>query len=124
MDRVFVKNLKVDCVIGILPEERVKTQPLLVSLDLYLDLKEAGYTGDLTKSADYALLSAKVKEYIIERRAELLEELGVELCDLILKEFNVEKVVITLNKPMAVPGAEASGIQISKQKNNGDKNGN
>lgn len=61
MDKIFVKDLRVDCIIGILESERVKTQPLLVSMELEKDLKECAKTGDLDKSINYAALSERVK---------------------------------------------------------------
>ncbi|MGN1281284.1 MAG: dihydroneopterin aldolase [Succinivibrio sp.] len=115
MDKIFVNNLKVDCIIGILDYERENTQPLLVSLELETSLTEAGYQGDLSKSIDYALLSSRVKSYIIERKARLLEELGVELCDMILKEFKPHSVMVSLNKPEAIADAQGAGIQITRK---------
>ena len=47
--------------------------------------------------------------------ARLLEELGVELCDLILKEYQPNQVTVTLNKPKAVADTTAVGVQISKK---------
>ncbi len=113
MDKVFVKGLKTSCIIGILPQERVKEQELTVDLTLGLDLKEAGKTGDLTKSVDYAALSARVLDYVKKRKAELLEELGVELCTLILNEFKPQSVTVRLGKPQAVSSAETAGIEIT-----------
>ncbi len=114
MDKIFVKDLRVDCIIGILESERVKTQPLLVSMELEKDLKECAKTGDLDKSINYAALSERVKSYIIQRKALLLEELAEELCKLILKEFKPESVTIRLNKPEAVADAMATGVQIPR----------
>lgn len=53
MDKIFVDNLKVECIVGILPFEREKTQPLFVSLELETPLEEAGRTGALEKNIDY-----------------------------------------------------------------------
>lgn len=114
MDKIFVKDLRVDCIIGILESEKVKTQPLLVSMELEKDLKECAKTGDLDKSINYAALSERVKSYIIQRKALLLEELAEELCKLILKEFKPESVTIRLNKPEAVADAMATGVQITR----------
>ena len=114
MDKIFVKDLRVDCISGILESERVKTQPLLVSMELEKDLKECAKTGDLDKSINYAALSERVKSYIIQRKALLLEELAEELCKLILKEFKPESVTIRLNKPEAVADAMATGVQITR----------
>ena len=114
MDKIFFFFLRVDCIIGILESERVKTQPLLVSMELEKDLKECAKTGDLDKSINYAALSERVKSYIIQRKALLLEELAEELCKLILKEFKPESVTIRLNKPEAVADAMATGVQITR----------
>ena len=113
-DYIFINNLKVDCIIGILPHERENTQPLMISIELECDLKKAGYSGNLDESINYAELADTVKEYTVQRKARLVEELGVELCDLILKEFKPKKVSITLNKPLAVENCDGVGIEITK----------
>ena len=122
MDKIFVDNLKVECIVGILPFEREKTQPLFVSLELETPLEEAGRTGAREKTIDCALLSEKVKAYIVKRKVGLLEELAVELCDLIEKEFKPESVKIRLNKPEAVADAQSAGIEIYRKF--GVENGN
>ncbi|MBQ9221949.1 MAG: dihydroneopterin aldolase [Succinivibrio dextrinosolvens] len=114
MDKIFITDLRVECIIGILDFERVTLQPLLVSIEIEKDLKRAGQTGDLAKSIDYADLSLRVKKYIINRKAKLLEELGVELCDIILKEYAPYSVTVRLNKPEAVADVREVGIQITK----------
>ncbi len=118
MDKIFVEGLQVDCIIGILPFEREETQPLIIDLVLEHDLKPAASAHDLSLSIDYAALSERVAEYVIARRAFLLEELAFELCDLILKEFKPRRVTIRLKKPQAVKMAQAAGIEVSKTADN------
>ena len=122
MDKIFVNDLRIECIVGILPAEREHSQPLLVSIELEASLEEAGRTGSLEKSIDYALLSERVKSYVVDRKAGLLEELAVELCDLIEKEFKPVSVKIRLNKPEAVAFAQGVGIEIFRKF--GVKNGN
>ncbi len=114
MDKIFVKNLSLNCIIGILDEERLKPQPLIVSLELHLDLKKAGTSGDLSKTIDYAYLSERVKKYIIRREARLLEELGYELCEMIITEFKPSFVRVKLEKPQALSDAQSCGVEICK----------
>ena len=61
MDKIFISDLKVECIIGILDFERVTPQPLFVSIEIEKDLKSAGQTGDLAKTIDYSDLSMRVK---------------------------------------------------------------
>lgn len=115
MDKVFIENLRIECIVGILPEERVHEQPLLCSVSLeYPSLKEAGRQADLSLSADYSALSKRIVSYVKERRAGLLEELGTELCDLIVKEYAPASVAVRLSKPQALADAGAAGIEISR----------
>ncbi len=115
MDRIFIEDLCFDCIIGILDFEREHEQPIKVSVDLELDLKNCGYSGDLDKTINYAALSQDIKEYIISRRARLLEELGVELCDRILEKYRPCAVTVRLSKPKAVAQAREVGVQITKR---------
>lgn len=115
MDKVFIENLRTDCIVGILPWERSCEQPLLCSVYLeYPSLKKAGRQADLSLSADYGALSKLIVSYVKKRHAGLLEELGTELCDLIVKEFAPAAVTVRLSKPQALPEAGAAGIEISR----------
>lgn len=117
MAGVFVRGLEVECVVGILPEERTVPQSLVVDLELELDLTRAGREGDLSLSVDYAALAGRVRSYARARRAGLLEELGYELCTLILKEFSPRRVTVRLTKPRALEGAAGAGIEITATAN-------
>ncbi len=114
MDKIFVSNLRCECIIGVLDEERITPQPLLVSLEMGLNLEKAGRSGDLSKTIDYGYLSARVKEYIITRKAFLLEELAYELCDFIAAEFKPRYVKVRLDKPQALADAQGCGVEILK----------
>lgn len=114
MDTVFIKHLKVDCIVGILPHERVTKQELIADIEMEHDLKACAKSGDLSLSINYAETAKLVSDYIQERKAELLETLAEELCELILKSFKPKSVTLTLAKTAAVPNTEAVGIKISR----------
>lgn len=114
MDKIFIEGLKVPCIIGILPQERELEQPLLIDITLETSLQVAGVTHDLKQSIDYAALSAEVYAYVRARKAELLEELGVELCEMILSRFRPQRVTVRLGKPQALQHADLAGIEISR----------
>lgn len=114
MDKIFVNGLKVQAIVGILPHEREYVQPLELDIEMAHDLTDCALTGALSKSINYAEVSAHVTNYIIERRAELLETLGLELCREICTKFHAERVKVTIRKPRAVPNADAVGIEIER----------
>ena len=45
MDKIFINGLKVSCIIGILPDERVHEQPLIMDVCMEHSLKQAGEKG-------------------------------------------------------------------------------
>ena len=116
MDKIFIQGLRVDCIIGIMPEERIKEQPLYMDITLEHSLKESASSGDIAYTINYAAVALRCSAYAKERKAMLLEELAQELSDLILKEFSSASVTIRLTKPQAVKEAAGVGIEITRTK--------
>ena len=52
MDRIILRGLPVDCVIGTLPRERVAPQRVFFDLTLSGDFSRAGATDDLNDAVD------------------------------------------------------------------------
>ncbi len=120
MDKIFINGLEVVCIVGILPEERVTPQKLIIDVSADCDLKVAGHSGDLRDSVDYAALAELIRNHVVRRRARLLEELGVELLQLILKCDQVMAAEIRITKPAAIPGAAGAGVVMSAQGHKGE----
>ena len=59
-DRIELRGLRVSAVCGVLPEEKVRRQPLELDLDVYADLTAALTTDDLADTVDYGTLCALV----------------------------------------------------------------
>ena len=53
MDKVFLKNVEIFANHGVFQEEKTLGQKFILDIELFLDTKEAGLTGDLTKSVHY-----------------------------------------------------------------------
>lgn len=120
MAKIFVSGLKLNCIIGIYPKERVEEQELLVDLTFEVPdakIKETARTGDLACSVNYAEAADKVRTYIVQRKAELLEELSCELCSLLLEAYPViAAVTVRLTKTQAVPGTDGTGIEFTQMR--------
>lgn len=114
MDTIFINALKVNCIIGILPNERVQEQELIVDIKMEHSLKEAVESGDLSLSINYAQVATFVEDFIKERKALLLETLAHELCALILKNFKPKQVTLRLTKTQAVAHTAGVGIEITR----------
>ena len=75
-DCIELRGLRVVCIVGVLPEEREREQPLEVDVDLYADLLAAGQTDELSDTLNYGTVTERVEELCVNARAELLERLA------------------------------------------------
>ena len=65
--KIEIRNLQIEAIIGILPEERTAPQRILVDL-------EAEYRYDGERYLDYAALVETIRRTLIEEKFGLLEE--------------------------------------------------
>ena len=68
MDKVFLKNVEIFANHGVFQEEKTLGQKFILDIELFLDTKEAGLTGDLTKSVHYGELCHRIEEELRKSR--------------------------------------------------------
>lgn len=102
MDKIYINNLEFIGYHGVFEEEKVLGQKFLVSLEMDLDTRVAGKTGDLTKSVHYGLVAKDVEKIFLTKRENLLESCAENIAEMVLKNYNlVKSVKVTVKKPWA-----------------------
>ncbi len=114
MDKVFISGLRADSVIGAYDWEREIRQQLVIDLELSCDTRKARESDALEDALDYAEVSRRVVEQVEASSFQLLEALAEHLAQLILREFAVATLTLSLTKPGAVPQADAVGVRITR----------
>jgi dihydroneopterin aldolase len=116
-DRIFIEELRVDCIVGIYPHERKQPQPLIVELELALDTAEAAYTGRIAATCDYARVADEVATLLGFRRYKLLEMAAEELAAMLFGVHPMlDQLRVRLHKPEALRGrARAAGVEITRR---------
>ncbi|MBT3277262.1 MAG: dihydroneopterin aldolase [Candidatus Thioglobus sp.] len=117
MDIVFIQGLKIDCVIGIYDWEREIRQDMTLDIEMGFDIFPASQTDHIDQTLDYKAVSKRLIEFVKNSEFQLVETLAEEICQIILNEFKVEQVKLTLNKGRAVTGAQGVGVIINRYKN-------
>lgn len=112
MDKVLIRGLKVDATIGIHDWEKQIKQPVVLDLDLSFDCSLAGQSDHIKDALDYYTVSQKLTHMISLSSFELIEALAEKCCQMLLANFPIKKVKITLHKPEAVPNAESVAVQM------------
>jgi len=114
MDTVFITGLQATSVIGCYDWERDIRQTLVIDLELKADFTRAAQTDALADALDYAAISKRVIAVCDESRFQLLEALADHLAAIVLAEFSIKRLRMTITKPGAVAEAEGVGVVIDR----------
>lgn len=114
MDIIFLGGLEIETVIGIYDWERNIKQKIILDIEMSFDIRKAAETDDITHTLDYKAVSDRIVAFVEGSQFFLVETLIEKIADILLNEFNVQKVRITLNKKGAVSRARDVGIIIER----------
>ncbi len=114
MDIVFIRELEVETVIGIYDWERKIRQVISIDLDMATDIKKASNSDNIEDTLNYKAVAKRLISFVTESEYELVETLAEKICEIVLTEFNVPWVKLTLHKPGAVSGSRSVGVMIER----------
>jgi len=104
-DAIRIRDLELDCTIGVNPDERDREQRLIVAAELALDLTRAGTHGHISDTCDYARVAGEIAALLAFRRYRLLESAAHEVAAMLLAVHpQIEGVRLQLDKPEALRG--------------------
>ena len=113
-DRIFLRGLTAECVIGFIDWERRVKQTVVVDLELPVDCRQAAVSDDVTDTVDYKKVSKRVLAFIEASEFKLVETLAQRLAMLILEEFAIEWIRLSINKPGAIRNSRDVGVSIER----------
>ncbi|HEY8553334.1 MAG TPA: dihydroneopterin aldolase [Burkholderiales bacterium] len=114
MDIVYIRNLRVDCIIGVFEWERRVRQTVALDLDLAADVARAAATDRLADTVDYKAIAKRLIEYVGQSQFQLVETLAERVADIVLNEFGVRWVRVRINKKGALRHATDVGVVIER----------
>lgn len=118
MDKIYINNLEFIGFHGVFPEEKKLGQKFLVSLELIVDTREAGKTGDLTKSVHYGLVAQDVERVFLEKSIDLIETCAENIAEMVLKKYElVKEIKVTVKKPWAPLQMHFENVAIEISRN-------
>lgn len=114
MDIVYIKGLKVKTVIGIYDWEKEIKQKITIDLKMASDIKKAAETDEIADALDYKAVSKRLISFVEESEIQLIETLAEKIAEIVLTEFDVRWLKLTLGKPGAVTGSKDVGVIIER----------
>jgi len=97
-DKIFIKNFRIPCKIGILEEERGKEQEVIVDVEIFRELREAGITDDIKKTVSYSEIRQKIYDTVSCGESKLLETVAQKIASLLLEDIETWKVTVRVRK--------------------------
>jgi dihydroneopterin aldolase len=113
-DRIFLRGLAVECIIGFIEWERKLKQTVVIDLELPVDCRRAALTDDVANTLDYKKVAKRVIAFVETSEFHLVETLSHRLALLVLEEFGIDWIRISVNKPGAIRGSRDVGVSIER----------
>lgn len=114
MDKVFIKDLLVQGIIGINEEERLKPQDVLINIILYTNINKGGKTDKIEYCVNYRTVAKKIIALVSNSQRYTVEALAIDIATLCLKEKLVQKAMVRVEKPGAVRFSRSVGVEIER----------
>ena len=117
MDKIILTDLRVDAVIGIWDWEKRNSQSISIDLEMQTDTKKISQSDSIEDALDYKAVSKRAKQFIQDSQFNLIETLAENLAQIILEEFNVQWLRLSISKPYAIRDSKNIGVCIERTKN-------
>lgn len=114
MGIVFLRDLRVETIIGIFDWERTTRQVVAIDLEMAADIARAAASDSIDDALDYKAISKRLIDFVSSSSFQLVETLAEEIARIVREEFSVPWVKVTLSKPGAIRGARDVGVVIER----------
>jgi dihydroneopterin aldolase len=115
MDKIFLSQLSVECIVGIWEWERRVKQTVVIDVEMAADIRRAAATDSIEDTIDYKRVAKRLLAFVGDSQYQLVETLTEQLARVIVTEFGVSWVKVRLNKRGAIRGARDVGIEIERR---------
>jgi dihydroneopterin aldolase len=100
-DRITLTGLRVHGRHGVHDYERRSGQEFVVDATVWLDLRAAAATDELSRTLDYSALVQRAAKIVAGDPCNLIETVAARIADDVLADQRVQAVEVTVHKPHA-----------------------
>jgi len=113
-DRIYLRGLSVECIIGFIDWERRVKQTVVIDLEFPVDCRAVAASDAVEHTLDYKRIAKRIIAFVEASEFHLIETLAERIAALILEEFGVAWVRLSLAKPGAIRGSREVGVSIER----------
>jgi 7,8-dihydroneopterin aldolase/epimerase/oxygenase len=114
LDKIFIHALKTETIVGIFDWERQVKQTVLIDIEFSADIRKAALSDSIDDTLNYKGVAKRVLAFVEVSSFHLVETLAEHIAMLILQDFGVAWVSITLSKPGAIRGSRDVGVMLER----------
>jgi dihydroneopterin aldolase len=114
MDIVFINELRIETIIGIYDWERKVKQTVSLDLEMGTDIGKSAATDAIDDTLNYKAVAKRLIAFVADSEYQLVETLAEKIAEIVLSEFNVPWLKLTVHKPGAVRGSRDVGVIIER----------
>ena len=111
-DRIFLHGLAVECIIGFIEWERRIRQTIVLDVEMPVDCARAAKSDDVADTLDYKKVAKRLIAFVSASEYQLVETLAHRTALLVLEEFDLDWVRLSVNKPGAIRGSKDVGVAV------------
>ncbi|MGI9319877.1 MAG: dihydroneopterin aldolase [Thiogranum sp.] len=114
MDIVFINDLRIETIIGIYDWERKVKQTISLDLEMGTDIRKSAATDAIEDTLNYKAVAKRLIAFVGDSEYLLVETLAEKIAEIVLSEFSVPWLKLTVHKPGAVRGSRDVGVIIER----------
>ena len=114
MDIIFLRDFRLDLIIGIYEWERKVPQTIQIDIEIGLPSSRAGASDKVEDTIDYGKVVQRIRDSLLEQHFSLVEALAEHIAHLIQQGFNAPWVKISVTKLGLIRGVKLVGVTIER----------
>lgn len=114
LDKIYIRDLLLRCIVGIYPEERTHRQDVIINVVLRCDLRQACASDRIEDTVDYKAIKKKIVAMVESSEFFLIEKLAEEVARICLEPPGVALAQVTVDKPGALRFARSVAVEIAR----------
>ena len=110
---IEIEDLKVDTIIGVFDEERLKPQTILISIKCQLDLDHNQDLDNIENVTSYSDIKKEIVTFVSASQYKTLEKLITELKKQLDNQFSIKIEKLEINKIEIAKKYNAKKVSVS-----------
>ena len=116
MDILFLRDFRLETIIGLYEWERKAPQPVMLDIEIGLYDHKAGHTDDVADTIDYEQVALGIRKLAASGHFKLVETFADRIARLIVDDFKAPWVKVSAAKIGILPNAKFVGVSIERKR--------